>query len=533
MRAVIYSRYSSDRQNDRSIEDQVAVCEDYCAREGLTVTRRYEDRALSGSSTIGRLGLGRLMQDARDGQFDVVVCESLDRLSRDQEDLAGIYKRLRFAHIEIRTVADGRAEDIHVGIKGLLGALYLKDLAAKTRRGLQGVARSGRSAGGRSYGYAARPGAPGELDIIPEEADTVRWIFERYIAGDAPRDIAVALNAQGIPGPRGGHWNGSTINGSRVRANGIICNSLYAGKLTWNRQRFEKDPDTGKRVSRPNPRAQWIEVDAPHLRLVEEDIWQAAQRRKARGSAHGSHAPAARTLFAGLLKCGCCGSSYIVGGSDRQRGRFLVCSRMRETGTCSNKRTIALHVVEAMILDGLQEQLCDQDLLADYVHEFRRAFAELQRAGDAGRAKDRTRLGEIERKIAAIMTVIEGGDVPKSIVARLIALEAERDSIAEDIQAADAPVSIELKPTVAQEYRQRIMDLRTAIAKTENERDRRTIMHEIRLLVEKAVIIPAGPYKPVEIDLYGNLAGLLGASAGKSVGSLVAGAGFEPTTFRL
>ena len=83
-------------------------------------------------------------------KFDVVVAEALDRISRDQEDLAGIYKRLRFMEIEIRTVQDGKAEEIHVGVKGLVGALYLKDLAQKTKRGQAGVVRDGRHSGGRS-----------------------------------------------------------------------------------------------------------------------------------------------------------------------------------------------------------------------------------------------------------------------------------------------------------------------------------------------------------------------------------------------
>jgi site-specific DNA recombinase len=153
------------------------------------------------------------MRDARAAKFDVVVAEALDRISRDQEDLAGIHKRLRFCKIEIRTVQDGKAEEIHVGIKGLLGALYLKDLAQKTKRGQAGVIRDGRHNGGRSFGYRPLPGQPGRLEILPDEAAIVRRIFASYVAGQSPRDIAGALNREGIPAPRGGHWNASTIGG--------------------------------------------------------------------------------------------------------------------------------------------------------------------------------------------------------------------------------------------------------------------------------------------------------------------------------
>jgi DNA invertase Pin-like site-specific DNA recombinase len=158
--AAIYARFSSDKQSERSIDDQVALCRAFCERDGLRVIGVYEDRAISGASIANRIGWLKLMRDANAGKFDVVVAEALDRISRDQEDLAGIYKRLRFKQIEIRTVQDGRAEEIHVGIKGLVGALYLRDLAQKTRRGQAGVVRDGRHNGGRSYGYRAVPDKP-------------------------------------------------------------------------------------------------------------------------------------------------------------------------------------------------------------------------------------------------------------------------------------------------------------------------------------------------------------------------------------
>ena len=170
LRAAIYARFSSDKQRDRSIEDQVALCRQFCERDGLSVVGVYEDRAISGASTANRLGWQRLMKDARAARFDVVVAEALDRISRDQEDLAGIHKRLRFRKIEIRTVQDGKAEEIHVGIKGLLGVLYLKDLAQKTKRGQARVIRDGRHNGGRSFGYRPVPGEPGRLEILPDES---------------------------------------------------------------------------------------------------------------------------------------------------------------------------------------------------------------------------------------------------------------------------------------------------------------------------------------------------------------------------
>ncbi len=538
MRAVIYARYSSDKQNDRSIEDQVALCQAFIAREGLSEGRLYADRAMSGASTVDRLSLARLMQDARAGDFGVVVAESLDRIARDQEDLAGVFKRLRYAGIEIRTVHGGKADDVHVGIAGLMGSLYLRDLAMKTHRGLQGVLREGLSAGGKSYGYRLVAGVTGQLAIDPEQAPVVRRIFDEYLDGRPPREIARRLNAEAVAGPRGGVWNASTIAGSRLRANGIINNQLYAGTIVWNRQRFEKDPETGRRISRLNPRESWITVDRPDLRIVDQAVWDAAQARKQdRGGARPRTGAPRRHMLSGLLRCGCCGSGYSVSGSDK-RGTVVACSRWRESGTCSNRRTLGMSAIEQKVLDGLEQHLGDPELVADYVREWHKAMAELEAADRGKREADGKRLADVDRKIAAIVTAVEEGFATRAMADRLHELEAERVVLVEEGAPAAQPANVvTFHPGIVEAYRRRISDLRAALNAIGDDHARKKLFEKIRALVDKIVIHPGAPYQKVQLEIHGEMAGLLGISekAGhsESVGRLVAGAGFEPTTFRL
>ena len=87
------------------------------------------------------------------GRFEIVLAEALDRLSRDQADIAALYKRLSFEGVQIVTLAEGEITELHVGLKGTMNQLFLKDLADKTRRGLRGRVEAGRSGGGNSYGY--------------------------------------------------------------------------------------------------------------------------------------------------------------------------------------------------------------------------------------------------------------------------------------------------------------------------------------------------------------------------------------------
>src|SRR5215471_1083511 len=180
MRVALYARYSSDQQRDASIADQLRDCRAFVARQGWTVVREYQDAAMSGASRH-RPGLQALLQAA--DQYDVLVTESLDRLSRDQEDTAAVHKRLAFVGVRIVTLAEGEIGQLHVGFKGTMNALFLKDLADKTRRGLRGRIEAGKSGGGRCYGYRivrALTGdgvTTGEREVVPEEAAIVNRIF--------------------------------------------------------------------------------------------------------------------------------------------------------------------------------------------------------------------------------------------------------------------------------------------------------------------------------------------------------------------
>src|SRR5918997_3622894 len=152
MKVAIYARYSSDNQRDASIGDQLRICREYATRQGWTVTQEFTDHAISGA-TLLRSGFQALMRDALNRRFDVVLAESLARVSRDQEDTAGLFKRLTFASVNIVTLAEGDITHLHVGLKGAMNALFLKDLADKTRRGLRGRVELGKSGGGLCYGY--------------------------------------------------------------------------------------------------------------------------------------------------------------------------------------------------------------------------------------------------------------------------------------------------------------------------------------------------------------------------------------------
>ena len=254
---------------------------------------------------------------------------------------------------EIITLSEGEVTHLHVGLKGTMNALFLKDLADKTRRGLRGRVELGKSGGGNSYGYDVvkqfrENGEPirGDRVINPAEAEMIRRIFRGYVIGKSAKRIAAELNKEGIAAPSGGDWGFSTINGNAKRGNAILNNEMYIGRIVWNRQRFVKDPDTGKRQARPNPAAEWIVQDVPELRIVDDELWTAAKARQAnvktkrgedgrevQSSFRDRRRP--RYIFSGLIKCACCGGGYAMISAD-----LIGCSTARNKGTCENRRSI-------------------------------------------------------------------------------------------------------------------------------------------------------------------------------------------------
>jgi site-specific DNA recombinase len=307
-----------------------------------------------------RPGYQAMLQASREGGFDVLVAESLDRLSRDQEDVAALYKRLRFAGIRIVTLSEGDISEWHVGLTGTMNALYLRDLSAKTHRGLRGRAEAGLSPGGNSFGYRVvhrigDDGHPitGERAIDTAQAEVVRQIFRAYAAGESPKQIALRLNRSGVLGPRGGAWSSSTINGNRARGNGILNNELYVGRLVWNRLTYPKHPDTGSRRSRPRDRKGVVSADTPHLRIIDQDLWDQVKQRQAAFDRRGATVPGVtsaafwskqrpRYLFSGLMRCGVCG-----GGFSKISAAHFGCATARNKGA---QPTIPLRDGRSLIL---------------------------------------------------------------------------------------------------------------------------------------------------------------------------------------
>ncbi|WP_296739687.1 recombinase family protein [Mesorhizobium sp.] len=549
MKVAIYARYSSDNQRDASITDQLRVCRLHAEKQGWQVVEEYTDHAISGASLL-RPGIQALISDATRGRFRYVLAEAMDRLSRDQEDIAGLYKRMAYADVKLVTLSEGEVTHLHVGLKGTMNALFLKDLADKTRRGLRGRVELGKSGGGNAYGYdvvkkfdASGEPVRGDRTINEFQAEVVRRICRDYAAGKSSKRIAFELNKEGIPAPGGGEWGFSTINGNLKRGNGILNNEMYLGKLVWNRQRFIKDPDTGRRQARMNPESEWIVQEVPELRILDDDLWQAVKDRQlavkrsqsedGEAENHFRDRRRPKYLFSGLSKCACCGGGYSMISAD-----LVGCSTARNKGTCDNRTNIRRDQLEARVLNALRHHLMDPILFKEFCEEFTREMNRLRMEGRTSIDAADAEIKRIDRELDTLLNLILKGGAADRLNEKMVVLERRQKELKAFLEDAEEPPPL-LHPNMAHHYHVQVDELYGALQE-DSEEKRMVASDVIRSLVREIILTPEDG--ELQIDVHGDLAGILAISlkskrpaggAGRSQVEMVAGIGFEPMTFRL
>ena len=498
MRAAIYARYSSDLQRPASIDDQVRRCRAEIARRGWQEAGLFSDSETPGTVSRGRDGYQRLQQGVRQKQFDVLVVDELSRLTRDPEELAGLHKRLRFSEVALVAPGDGldtvsapaAAAPIML-VKSLVNEAELQANAHRSRRGLEGRVLAGMHAGGAPYGYRTRavhddkPGDPPgtgpvigyEYLIHDGEAAVIRRIFRMYADGLSTRQIAAALNAEGVPPPgarwrnRKGiasrTWSHGAIAGTRAKGLGILNNEKYVGRLIWNRSTWPRDPEQdGKQVRRELPQDRWVVRDVPEMRIVVQKLWDAVkarQRHRSRHGLNGASVPRVPRLLSGLLICGRCGSRFVLRGS-----RTYACATRQNRGkvVCHCMATVNAAEAEQAILDLLEPLFCDPRVLAKLEAAVRRRLdaARRQRTERTGlEGKLRAELQQIEAQIGRLVHWITKGKLVEDLEAQMAAAEARRDHLRQELartRAAEPVTGVDLLPTAVRKI---VSDLRAML----------------------------------------------------------------------
>jgi site-specific DNA recombinase len=504
LRCAIYARYSSDLQSPASISDQVRKCREYAAQQGWKVLpdHVYTDAEVSGAG-VDRPGLQRLLAviPQRPRQFDVLLIDDTSRLARRQADQTNIADQLRFAGFRFVAVSQGidsasDQADVLMTVHGLVDSLYIKELAKKTHRGLEGRALDGFHTGGRCFGYRNEATPEGvRLAVDPTEAAMVVRIFEFSASGMALKSIAKSLNADGVPPPR--------LRKGKVRATwcptairAILHNSIYSGKLIWNRSQFVKRPGTNKRVARPRPSTQWITVERPELRIVSEELWQRVQQRLqlvkeiyGRAGAGLHKASSSEYLLTGLLKCDLCGANLIIvaGKGRKTKRKYYGCSQRFNRGACSNSLTIRQDVLERNFFAGLQRTVLTDEVVAYTSGEVFRRIRDRQALVSNQGAKMRDRKRDVEQELRRLAEAIAATGHNPTILQLIEERQRELDQLTQEISPASG-AGVELHPGGIREFVKRGLSDLLELLNADTSRARAELLkhtREIRMTPEK------------------------------------------------
>lgn len=398
-RAVIYSRYSAGpNQTDVSIEGQEKSCQDYIERHSYSFVRMYADRHISGR-TDKRPAFQTMIDDAKTGDFDVVVVYSLDRFSRDKYDSAIYKKALRDCGVVVESASENIPEGpegiMFEGILESLAVYYSAELSKKIRRGMDVKARKGLSTGGPTpFGYVLEDGV---YKPDPNRAPHVAEVFRMYAAGSSFTDCAKYLNSFGFKTTMKKNFSSGSVRR-------ILENKKYCGYYIYN----------------------GLEIEGGMPQLVDEVLYYEVQKIMKKNSKPVR--PRGEFALTGKLICGKCGGSMTGTSGTSKTGDvhyYYKCpgKDRKPVPRDQLEHSVAQHVREILSSPERMDPIVDE-LYALYLEE----------------SKTRSRasilsdnLQEIEKKISRIVDhIMENGSSP-TLADKLNTLESDRAILQNDL----------------------------------------------------------------------------------------------------
>jgi len=460
-KAAIYCRYSTEHQDESSLTDQIRECRRWADYNGFSTPKELEfsDAAKSGTNPE-REGLNELLKAAEAGEFQAVLVLNLARLARSLTIFIDIIAELEYRNVELVSVSEGLRTSqpmakMAMSMMGLINQQMVEANRQDTRKAQVGLIDRGYIAGGVGYGYRSKRVGKTFIDsrkrlrsdgaqakIVPEEAEVVRRIYKEWIEGHSVGQIVRNLNNDLVPsrkkGKKGKGWAGSTVSG-------ILQNEVFLGKYIWGRTSKKRNPKTRKVEIINKPRSEWLIIDVPEMRIIDDDTWAKAQARWEEVNAiypkgHGkgfSQTKKKRTaspnemnpryLLSGSLRCGACGGAITLEGG--KNGGYYACQNAHNNDRCSCRKMIPRHVLEDLFINKLRDELFNEQALKVLFASVRESI----KANSAHLPKEEAQLNRqlegAEKKISNYLKAIGDGVSSESVTAALLEEEKRKGAI--------------------------------------------------------------------------------------------------------
>ncbi|MBX3230688.1 MAG: recombinase family protein [Labilithrix sp.] len=527
IRVALYLRRSTEEHQEASLEVQEEEARRFLQKKFGTYVVSPEhvfvDSGVSRAEFAKRPGLIALLSAIEKKEVDVLVTRDETRLGGDMirvslllQDIldAGVRVYYYYSGEEVRL--DDATARFLITARNFAAELEREKISQRTHEHLLVKARKGLNVGGRVYGYDNVEVMDGErrkhveYRVNAEQAAVVLEIFTRFARGEGYRTIAKELNARGLPSPSAGKRGTGSWSPSAVFE--IIHRERYLGRIVWNK--FEKMYRKGTKVRVERPEHEWLVVDAPHLRIISDELWAATHAQlKGKKLRRGEKSPPkkkggrpATYLLSGITKCGCCGGALTV--LDTRFGQHMVkayiCSYRRDRGetVCKNALRRPVDRVNQGVVDWIQTNILSEELVVDALKEVSRRIAARAKQQNAELPKLEAEAHKLRAEIANLVDQIASS--PKAVSEPLIAGLNERQERVNELdariratKAAPEAMSLEVRRMEA-EAKARLAGLREMLER--NPREARTLLSTIfdGKLTATPVKMPDGPRLQVE-----------------------------------
>lgn len=473
MDAAIYARYSTDNQNENSIDTQVRLCKKFADERGMNVVAIFADEAQSGMK-LARDGFQKLITGIQNHLFHAVIIYDQSRLSRDLVDWFLLRKMISSHGVELFSVLRGEFGDLTdptvfltESVEAVFNQLHVLTTRKKTIEGMRNIAMKCQFTGGRAcLGYDV---INQQYQINEDEAKIIRLIFDMYATGNSYSDILAKLNKIGAKTKAGQPFGTNSLSS-------ILRNEKYIGTYIYGK--VKKRPD-GKRNSHA------IAEDAIRIEnaippIISRDIWDIVQKRLSNNKRNPSYKAKVDYLLTGSIYCGECGSAMVAETSNRRYYYYSCCGKKR-LKNC-NKTSVNKENVENVVIDEIKSFLEHEsiDIIAEKIYN------SMEGIGDSIPKLKRSIRNEMERinkQIQNINAAIADGIWNKSTAATLSNLEIRLEELNQELINLDC---------TAESTDKTLDDVKRdlyALLDANNANDRRLL---ISLYVEKVVCFNDG-----------------------------------------
>ena len=409
--AVIYARFSSAKQNEQSIEGQVAVCKDWAERNDVKIVSVYSDEAMTGKSDK-RPGFQQMIKDSKSGRFDLVIVYKLDRFARNRYDSAMYKAQLKRNGVKVVSAMENISSTPEgILLESLLEGMaefYSENLAQNVVRGMRQRAEKGKFLGGAiPFGY--RVDAEKNFVLDPQNAPLVGKIFADFIAGKSTKEIADELNAMGH----------RTSSGNKVDMH-------YVWRLLSNEKYTGVYNNFGER----------IEGAIPQI-VTKETFLRAQKKLKAKKKQPKKEEDKTMFYLTGKLFCGHCGANMTGDSGKNKSGAvyyYYTCHNKKKNKSCTKKSVKKDYIESVVVQTTIEEILTDENIKIIAENTARLNAEERNNNSEVEILKRQQK--ENEKAIKNIMTAIENGIFLPDMKERAEQLQAQKESIEEALVQA-------------------------------------------------------------------------------------------------